>query len=161
LFERGFGNESDDFAGDGHYAVAGGFALDEFEDAMDRRLFEIGKVHGNLGHAAHEESCAFDEAHAAGGEADGFGDLLRYINVAGIEEDVVGDEEFAGADDSGTGGGVDARFAEVGTSSGIGCDLGANAFELAATDVLEVLAIGRCGRCFVEVDGNLEALPDF
>ena len=56
----------------------------------------------------------------------------------------------------------DARgLAEIGLAGGIGGDLGANAFELAAANVLEILPLGsRRGR-LVKVDGNLEPLPDF
>jgi len=52
-----------------------------------------------------------------------------------------------------------AGLAEVGMSCGVGGDLGADAFELAAANVFQSLTFGSAGRSFVEVDGNLEALP--
>ena len=65
LFEGLFWNEADDLARNWNDAVAGRFALDEFEDAMDGGLLEVGEVHGDLGQAAHQESGAFDETQAA------------------------------------------------------------------------------------------------
>ena len=69
--------------------------------------------------------------------------------------------DFARADDGCAGGGMHARFAEIGLARRDGGDLLANAFKLAAADVLEILALGCGGGRFVEIDGNREALPDF
>src|SRR6476660_6021180 len=51
-------------------------------------------------------------------------------------------------------------FAKIRLARGIGSDLIANAFELSATNVLEVLTFRRSGRGLVEINRNLVALPD-
>jgi hypothetical protein len=145
----------------GTHAVARGFALHEFEDAVDRRLLEVGQVHGDLGHAAHQEARALDVAQAAGGEAHGLGDLFGDGHVGGVQENVVGDQRLARADDGGSGGGMHARLAEVGLAGRVGGDLVADALELAAADVFQILPLGRGGGGFVEIDRNLEAAGDF
>ena len=142
----------------GNDAVARGLALHEFEDAVDRRLLEVGQVHRDLGHAAHQESRALDEAQAAGRKAHGLGDLLRNGDVGRVEKDVVGDERLARAHHGRAGGGMDARLAEIGLARGVGGNFVANALELAAADVFKILALGRGGGGFVEIDRNLEAL---
>src|SRR5208282_4391342 len=130
LLQGQLGDEADDLAGDGLNSVAGGFALDEGEDAVDGSLFEVGQVHGDLGEFADEEAGGFDVAQAAGGETDGFGDLAGDVDVGCIEEDVVGDKGLARADDGGAGGGMDAGLAEVGAAGGVGDDFVAQALEL-------------------------------
>ena len=54
-----------------------------------------------------------------------------------------------------------ARLSEVGLARRVGGNLVANSLELAAANVLQVLPLGRrrCG--FVEINGNLEALPNY
>jgi len=161
LFQGFLGNESYDLAGEGNHAVALGFALDEFEDAVDRSLFEVGEVHGNLRLSSDQEAGALNETQTAVGEADGLGNLLGNVDVGRVEKNVVGDERFAGADDGGSGGGMEAAFSVIGFARGVGGDIGANAFKLAAANVLKVLALGRRGSGFVKVDRNVEALVDF
>jgi hypothetical protein len=79
---------------------------------------------------------------------------------ARVQKNVVGDEGLARAHDGCSGGGVKRRFAKVGQARGVGGDLVANALELAAANVFEVLPLGPRGGGFVEVDGNAVALPD-
>ena len=62
LFQSQFGNQSDDLARNRQDAVTRGLPFHEFEDAVDRSLLEVGQVHRNLGHAAHEKSRCLDEA---------------------------------------------------------------------------------------------------
>jgi hypothetical protein len=45
-------------------------------------------------------------------------------------------------------------------SQACGGNLVANSLKLAAANILKILAFGSCGGSFVEVDGDLEALPD-
>src|ERR1700722_8638330 len=109
---------------------------------MDRSLLEIGEVHGDLGEAANEKSSAFDKAQTSGGKADGFGNLLGDIHIRRVEENVVGDESFAGSNDGGSGGGVNFWLAEIGLAGRVGGDVGADAFELAPANVFQILAFG-------------------
>ncbi len=161
LLQGTLGNQADDFAGNGNDSVAGGFALHEFEDAMDGSLVEVGQVHRDLGEAADEEAGSLDEAQAAAGKAHGFGDFLRDGDIGRIQKDVVGNEKFARADYGRSGGGMDARLAEIGAARGVGGDFSADAFELAAANVLQILALGSGGGGFIQIDGNLETLGDF
>jgi hypothetical protein len=55
---------------------------------------------------------------------------------------------------------VQLGVAEIGAAIGIGADFFAEAFELAAADVLQVDAVGAAGGGFVEVDGHVEAFPE-
>src|SRR5215469_1067485 len=52
------------------------------------------------------------------------------------------------------------EFAEIGTASRMGCNLGADALELAAADILQPLSFGGTRSRFIEIHRNLEALPD-
>ena len=54
-----------------------------------------------------------------------------------------------------------AGLAEIGLARGIGGNVGADAFELAAANVLQVLTFGGGRGGFIKVDGDLEALRDF
>src|ERR1035437_8394313 len=54
-----------------------------------------------------------------------------------------------------------ARLTEIGHAGRVGGNFVANAVELAATNVLKILPLGRGGGGFVKIDRNLEALPDF
>ena len=109
---------------------------------------------------AHQKSSAFHESHSAAREAHCFGDFLRDVDVGRVEENVISDEKLARAYDGGSGCGMHAGFAEVRTARGIGGDLCADAFELAAANIFETLALGDSGGGFVQVYGNLVALPD-
>ena len=153
-------NQSYDLAGNGNDSVAGGFALHVFEDAVDGSLLEVGEVHRDLGHAAHQESGALDEAQAAGRKAHGFRDFLGNADVGRIQEDVVGDQKLARSYYGCAGRGMHAGLAEIGLARGIGRDFVADAFELAAANVLQILTFGRgCGG-FVKIDRDLEAFRD-
>jgi len=54
-----------------------------------------------------------------------------------------------------------ARLAEIGLAGGVGGDFVANALELSAANVFEILTFGRGGGGFIEIDRNLEAAGDF
>ena len=159
LFQSFLGDQSDNFARQRDYPVAGRFAFYHLKDAVDGRLFEVGKVHRDLGQTAHQEACTLHKAHAAVREAHCLGDLLGDVDVGRVEEDVISDEKFARAHHRGACRGMHAGLAKVRTARGVGRDLGADAFELAAADILQPLSFRspRCG--FVEIHGNLEALP--
>jgi len=52
---------------------------------------------------------------------------------------------------------MDARLSEIGPARGLVAMSARNAFELAAANILQILALGRgCGG-FVKIDGDLEA----
>src|ERR1700687_2541027 len=127
---------------------------------MDGSLFEIGQVHRNLGQAAHQESGALDKAQPATRNAHSFRDFFGNVNVRRIQEDVVGNQELARTDDGCAGRGMHARFAEIGRARGIGRYVGTDAFELAATSILQVLALGGSCGGFIQIDRDLETLRD-
>src|SRR5208282_2077911 len=127
---------------------------------MDGRLFEVGEIHRDLGQAANGKSCTLDETESAIRKAHGLGDFLRDVDVGRVEEDVVGDEKLARSHDGCSGGGMNARFAEVGAAGGIGRYLVANAFKLPAANVFQILAFGGGRSRLVEIDRDLIALPD-
>ena len=161
LLQSQLGNQSDNLAGDRNHAVALCLAFHEFKGAVHGSLLEVGQVHGNLGHAAHQESRGFDVAQAAGGKAYGLGDLFGYGDVRGVQKDVVGHEKLARAHHGGSGRGMHAWLTEVRLARRVGCNVVTNSLELAATNVLQILPFGRRRRGFVEIDRDLEALPDF
>src|SRR5579862_3249405 len=127
---------------------------------MNRCLLKVGQVHRNLRLAPHQETSAFHEPQAACRKTHRLGDLLGDVDVAGVEKDVVSDQEFSGSDHRGAGGRVHARLAKVRLACRVGRDLITDAFELSAPDVFEVLAVGRGGRGFVKVHGNSKAARD-
>src|SRR5208283_3933079 len=103
---------------------------------------------------------ALDETQAAARKTHGLRDLLRDVDVGRIQENVVGNQKLARADDGGSGRGMDARLAEIGLARGVGRNVGTDAFELTAANVLQVLTLGRgCGG-FIEIDGDLKAFCD-
>ena len=161
LFQCFFRNQSNDLAGHGRDAVAGGLALHHLKDAVDRRLFKVGEVHRNLGQTAYQESSTFDEAHSAAGEAHGLGDLLGDFDVGRVEEYVVGNQEFARAYNGRARRGMHAGIAKVRAARGIGGNFGADAFELSTANVFQALAFRDSGSGFVEINRNPVALPDF
>ena len=160
LFQSFLGDEANNFAAGRFNAVARCFPFHELEDAGDGRLFKIGQVHGYLRQAAHQESRAFDETKAAGRLAHCLGDLLGDFDVGGVQKNVVSDEELARAHHGRASGGVHRGFAKIGQAIRIGGNLGADAFELAAADVLQILAFGASGGGFIEINRNLVALPN-
>jgi len=56
---------------------------------------------------------------------------------------------------------MDARLAEIGLAGGVGGDFVADALELAAANIFQILPLGRGGGGFIEIDRNLEAAGDF
>ena len=66
LLQRKLGDEADDLTGDGSDTITRALAADLLEDAMDGRLLEVSEVHGDLSHAAHQETCRFDVAQSTG-----------------------------------------------------------------------------------------------
>ena len=144
-------------------AVAFGFALDHFEDAMQRSLLEVGHVDGNLREMARAEVHAHGlyVTQAAIREADVLADFFGDFDVGSIEVDIVGDEKFARADDSSSGGGMQALVADVRSAIGIFRHFGEQAFKLAFADIFKIGAFGALRGSLVEIDGNFVALPDF
>ena len=140
--------------------VAGRFPLHHFEYAVDGSLLKVGQVHRNLRQPADQKSRAFDEAHAAARKADRFGDLLRNLDVGGVEKNVVSNQKFARANDRRSGRRMHPGFTIIGFARRVGYDVRANAFELSAPDVFQVLPLGRGCRRFVEVNRDLISLPD-
>ena len=99
LLQRFFGNESNNLAACRDHAVARSFMFHEREDPRDRSLLEIGQVHGNLGHSADLEAVALYVAQPARGKPYCFGNFLGNCDISSIEEDIVGDQRRACADD--------------------------------------------------------------
>ena len=87
------------------------------------------------------------------------GDVRGRGFVAGVQRDVVGDEELAGADGRGAGLGVEPRRPGVRLPTGIGQFL-RQPFVLALADVGQICPLGRRGRRLVEIDGNRQFLAD-
>jgi hypothetical protein len=97
---------------------------------------------------------------AAVGGADVTGDGAGSGDVGSLEVNVVGDEKAAGSDGAGSGGLVEFGAADVGAAGGIAAGGVAQAFELTATHVFELNAIGAGSSSSVEVDGDAVAAPD-
>ena len=127
---------------------------------MDRRLLEVGQVHRDLRHAAHQEARAFDEAQAAGREAHRLGDLLGDADIGGVQKDVIGDQRLARADDRRSRRRMHARLAEVRLALRLRGDLVADALELAAADIFQILPLRRRRGGLVKIDRNLVAAGD-
>src|SRR5204862_194406 len=155
-----FRYEPDNFAADRFNTVTCRFPFDELENARDGRLLEVGEIHGNLRQPTHQKSSAFHEAKAAGGLAHRLSDFPCYSDVGGIQKNVVGDEKFTRAHHGGPRGRMHGGFAKIGLAVRVGSDFGADAFELSATDVFEILAFRADGGGFVEIDRNRVALPN-
>ena len=155
--ERLFRHEADDLAKRGRHAVGLGFALHQFEGAIDRRLLGVDQVHGDLCLAIDLEAESLHVAQAAAGATHRPGNLLGDRDVfRAAEVDVVGHEERARADDGGTGGGVDVVGAEVRNAIRVGADVGPGQLEFSAPHVGEVLAVGPGGGALVEEDRDAQ-----
>ena len=113
---------------------------------MNRGLLKVGQVHRDLREATDEKAGAFDEAQASTGKAHGLGDFFRDVDVGRIQKDVVGNERLTRANNCCTRRWMDAAFTEIGLARGMGGNLGADAFELAAAYVLQILANIRRGQ---------------
>src|SRR5690348_9790997 len=116
---------------------------------MDGRLLEIGEIHRDLSQAAHEETCSLDEAHSATRKAHSLGDSLRDVDVGRIQEDVVRDKKFAGANNGRASRWMDPRFSKIWLTRRVGRDIIADAFKLPASDVLKILPFRRSRCCFI------------
>jgi len=127
---------------------------------MERRLLGVDEVHRDLCLPVDLEAESLHVLQATDGSAHRLGDFLGHRHVRrGAEVYVVGDEEGARADGDRAGGGVHGRRTEVGRALWRLPDLGANAFELAAAHVGEVLAVGARRGALVEEDGDAELAP--
>src|SRR5262249_35085421 len=155
-------DETDDFAADYARAVAFGFAAHGFEDQVHRGLFEIGEVDRDLREMSGGEvdTHGLDETDTAVRAADGLGNLAGDADIAGVEVNVVGDQELSCAHDDGAGGRVANGVADVGAAGFDYAHLGYERFELAAADVLEIGAFGPTRGSFVEVNRHLQVGPD-
>ena len=87
------------------------------------------------------------------------GDLVGQLPVPGVEVDVVGDQELAGADDGGAGLGVENGPAEIGRPAAVLEFLG-QAFVFPGPDRGQVPALRRPGGGFVEIDGDPQLSGD-
>src|SRR6185312_937806 len=101
----------------------------------NRRLLEIGQVHGNLSEPADLKSSSLHIAQAAGRETDRLGDLFRHVDIRGVQENVIGNECFAGAHHRCASRWMAARIPEVRFAGWIDNDIVAKAFKLPATNV--------------------------
>src|SRR3984957_13416679 len=128
---------------------------------MHWRLLEVGEVHGNLRHAADQKSRAFDEAHAAVGEAHRLGDLFSDLDVRCVEKNVVGDQKFPRPPNGCTGSRMNASLSDIGTACRIRRNFRADALELAAANIFEALALGNSSGRFVEIYRRFATLPAF
>ena len=153
-------DQAHDLARYRNHSIAAGFASYIFEYPVDGRLLEVGQVHGNLSHAAHQESCPFDKTQAATRKSHGFGNLLGDVNVRRIQENVISNEELACSDNRCPGGGMHAGLAEIGLAGGVGRDVCADAFELPPANVFQPLPFGGGGSRFIQINRNLIPLPD-
>src|SRR6516165_7173216 len=99
---------------------------------MNRRLLEVGKVHRDLRHAAHQESRTFYKAHSTRREPHRLRDLLRNLDVGSVQKHVVSDQEFPSAHHRCAGCWMHARLTEVRSASRIRRNLIANALKLPA-----------------------------
>src|SRR5208337_3045464 len=158
LLQRFLRNQPYDLAGDRNNSVARGFAFHVFEDAVDGSLLEVGEVHRDLSQATHQKSSALDEAQAATRSAHRFRDFLGNVDVGRIQEDVIGNEKFARSNHGCPGRGMHARLTEIRLARRIGGNLRADAFELTAANILQVLPFRRSRGGFIKVDGDLETL---
>src|ERR1700692_3277096 len=100
-------------------------------------------------------------AQTAGREADGFGDFIGYANICGVEVHVVGNQEFARADDRRARCGMQFWFANVGLAVEIALQIFAEALELPAPDVFKIYTVRTGSGGFVEKYWDAVALPYF
>ncbi len=108
--------------GDG-CSVALGLAADHLDHPVDRRAFEVGQVHRDLGLAVDQQPKPLNVAQPAGAVPDGLADLLGDRNVFGVQIDVVGHQELA-RPDHGRAGFAQLGGAEVRLAIRVGLDLG-------------------------------------
>ena len=138
-----------------------GLALDVFKYTRNRRLVGIGQVHGDLRQAAHRHTHSLYVTQATVGKAHGLGNLLRYLDIGRIEIHVVSDQKFARAYNRCARRRMQFAVAKVGLPCRIGLQLLANALELAATHILQVLTLGHLRGRLVQVNRHVIPLPDF
>src|SRR6266567_7468087 len=113
-----------------------------FEDPMNGRLLEIGQIHRDLCLPAYKKSCSLYKTQPASREAHRLRNFLRNINVGGVQENVVCDEELARAYNAGSGSGMELHLTKIRLARRVCGNLIANAFELAAPYVLQILPFG-------------------
>lgn len=160
--ERLLRNEADQLSTADSNAMFGGELFDPGEHVVGRGGFVVGQVDGHLGNAfgGQCEAEGADAGEAAIGFANRPGDGFGEFEVVGLEFDVPGDENLAGADGDGAGGGVEFGLAEVGKAVDIGVDRHFEFFKADLADVGEGAALREDGGFAVEIDGNPEAVPD-
>ncbi len=83
------------------------------------------------------------------------GDLLGELPVPGVEVDVIGDEEFPGADDRRPGPGVEDGLAVIGRPGRV-LELFGKPFVFTRPDGGQVPPLGLAGGRFIKVDGDAE-----
>jgi len=121
---------------------------------------EVGDVHADLRAAVGDDADGFDSVEAAVSGSDVAGDSPSGGDVGSLEVDVVGDEEAAGSDGAGPGGLVKFGSADVGAAGCVAAGGIAEAFELTAAYVFELIAVGPGGGGSIEVDGDAVGAPD-
>jgi hypothetical protein len=154
------GDKADEFGVVDEYSVPLGKVLDSGVDVAHGSDVEVSNIHTDLGAAVGEDADGFDAVEASVGSADVSGDGAGCGYVGLLEVNVVGDEEAAGADCTGSGGFVEFGSADVWATRGVAANGIAEAFELTLTDVFEQDAIGAGGGGSVEVDGDTVTSPD-
>src|SRR5712691_3829361 len=134
---------------------------DHAEDFPDVRDAVIGQVHRHLDQAAVGELEAerLDVGQAAGRRADRLRDVLRDLQVRGLEVDVVSDQRDAGAHGGRAGAGVDLRGALVWRAVGVS-DMVDEVLEAALPNLLELAALDATRGFAVVVDRDVELLPE-
>src|ERR1700740_3678245 len=111
---------------------------------MDGRLLEIGEIHGDLGHAAHNESRALYKTQSSARKANCLGNVFRNLDIRRAEKNVVSDKRFARADRCDPSRRMYSCIAEVRLPGRIGRDLGTDAFELPAANGFQVVPLRSC-----------------
>ena len=86
--------------------------------------------------------------------------MLRDTVIIGVQIDVVCDKRFSRANGGCASRGMNASFSEIRLPVRVGRDFAAQAFELAAPDVFQILAIGPGGGSFVQIDRDSEPVGD-
>ncbi len=103
---------------------------------------------------------ALNAVKTAVGGTDVAGDSAGGCDVGVFEVNIVGYEEAAGSDGTGSCSFMEFWTADVGAAGGIAARGVAETFELAFAYVFELNAIGAGGGCSVEVDRDTVATPD-
>ncbi len=177
--ERFLGDEADELAPGHAQAELAGQPDGFVEDDVDRRRLVVREVDRDLGHPVILDvpadgldllELARDLDRVAAGVLDDVavlvalgpaalaqaqGDLVGQLAVAGVEVEVVGDQELAGADDGRPGLGIEDGLAEIRGPARV-LELLGKPFVFAGPDRGQVPALGLAGRGLIEVDGNAQ-----